>query len=285
MMQTENIDQDWKVWVDHNLQRGCNAMQICTTLLKNGFGLSDVETMMGRHFPKVSSMEVAQQRSAAAEPMDYHKLSKTRITRTDSGEQVAKIVTDKAQIFTLNNFLTQEECEKVIQISETLLKPSAIKGSNRDDFFRTSETCYLNLLGDECIKQIDDKIAYMLGIRASYSEGIQAQKYSVGQGFKAHTDYFDPNTTLFEKHDVKLGQRTWTFMVYLSDVEEGGETYFPRIDKIFYPQRGQAIIWNNLYEDGSPNRDTLHQSMSVIKGTKFIITKWFRDKGFGPVFC
>jgi prolyl 4-hydroxylase len=253
--------------------------------LKNGFGLSDVEKMMGRYFPKMSSMALAQQRSAAAEPMDYQKLSKTRITRTDSGEQVAKIVTDKAQILALDNFLTQEECEKIIQISETLLTPSTITESNGDDFFRTSETCYLNLLGHEFIKEIDEKIACMLGIRASYSEGIQPQRYSIGQEFKAHTDYFDPNATSFEKHGARLGQRTWTFMVYLSDVEEGGETYFPRIDKIFYPKRGQAIIWNNLHEDGSPNHDTLHQSMPVIKGTKIIITKWFRDKGIGPVFC
>ena len=284
-MQAKDIDQDWKAWVDHNLQRGCNAMQICIILLKNGFGLSDVEIMMGRYFPKMTSMEIAQQRSAAAEPMDYQKLSKIRITRVDSGEQVAKIVTDKAQIFALDNFLTQEECEKVIQISETLLKPSTITASDGDDFFRTSETCYLNLLEHEFIRKIDDKISCMLGIRTPYSEGIQAQKYSVGQELKAHTDYFDPDTEPFEKHGAKFGQRTWTFMVYLSDVEEGGETYFPRIDKIFYPKRGQAIIWNNLYKDGSPNRDTLHHSMPVVKGTKITITKWFRDKGIGPVFC
>ena len=64
-------------------------------------------------------------------------------------------------------------------------------------------------------------------------------------------------------------------MIYLNDVSKGGETEFTKIDKRFKPLRGNAIIWNNLNEDGSTNENTMHQAHPVIEGEKVIITKWF----------
>ena len=66
-------------------------------------------------------------------------------------------------------------------------------------------------------------------------------------------------------------------MIYLNDVSKGGETEFTKIDKKFKPLRGNAIIWNNLNEDGSTNENTMHQAHPVIEGEKVIITKWFRQ--------
>jgi prolyl 4-hydroxylase len=73
-------------------------------------------------------------------------------------------------------------------------------------------------------------------------------------------------------------------MIYLNTTEAGGGTHFTAIDTILYPQAGRAVIWNNLYADGSPNPDTIHHGMPVERGTKVIITKWFRDKGVGSMF-
>jgi homospermidine synthase len=73
-----------------------------------------------------------------------------------------------------------------------------------------------------------------------------------------------------------LGQRTWTFMIYLNDVEGGGETEFPEIGVKLTPKRGRAVAWNNLRASGEGNELTRHQSLPVTAGTKTIITKWFR---------
>ena len=72
-------------------------------------------------------------------------------------------------------------------------------------------------------------------------------------------------------------------MVYLNDVPKGGGTKIFAIDKVIMPQKGRAIIWNNLHPDGSVNYDTLHAGLPVEDGEKFIITKWFRVKGRGPI--
>ena len=65
-------------------------------------------------------------------------------------------------------------------------------------------------------------------------------------------------------------------MVYLNAVERGGETCFKRLGRCFTPVKGMALAWNNLLADGTPNPFTLHQSMPVLEGNKWVIAKWFR---------
>ena len=67
-------------------------------------------------------------------------------------------------------------------------------------------------------------------------------------------------------------------MVYLNAVERGGETLFRRLGRSFTPVSGMALAWNNLQADGSPNPFTLHEAMPVEEGSKWVITKWFREK-------
>ena len=66
-------------------------------------------------------------------------------------------------------------------------------------------------------------------------------------------------------------------MIYLNRPEEGGATRFKAIGKIVQPETGKLLIWNNLLADGTPNEATLHQGMKVRKGTKYILTQWFRE--------
>ncbi len=117
-----------------------------------------------------------------------------------------------------------------------------------------------------------------------YSEAIQGQKYETGQEFRSHTDYFDASTPSFAANTGDRGQRTWTFMVYLNDVAAGGATRFPHLDRRFRPRQGSALIWNNLDAGGQPIPATLHHGMKPLRGEKYVLTKWFREKGFGPVF-
>jgi len=73
------------------------------------------------------------------------------------------------------------------------------------------------------------------------------------------------------------GNRTWTFMVYLNHVMEGGGTKFFAIDKVIQPKVGMAVVWNSLYPDGVVNPDTLHAGLPILQGQKYVITKWFRE--------
>ena len=112
---------------------------------------------------------------------------------------------------------------------------------------------------------------------AALGEPIQGQRYAPGQEFKPHTDTFNPGGEDFYRFCTDQGQRTWTAMVYLNQPEDGGATRFKTIGKTVQPETGKLLAWNNLLPDGRPNPATLHHGMKVRRGTKYIITKWFRQ--------
>ena len=66
-------------------------------------------------------------------------------------------------------------------------------------------------------------------------------------------------------------------MIYLNDVEEGGETYFKRLNLKLKPRQGTLIAWNNLRRNGKPNYKTMHEAIPPVKGDKYVITKWWRS--------
>jgi prolyl 4-hydroxylase len=68
-------------------------------------------------------------------------------------------------------------------------------------------------------------------------------------------------------------------MIYRTKPADGGATRFKTIGKSIKPEAGKLLAWNNLLADGRPNPATLHQGMKVRRGTKYIVTKWFRERG------
>lgn len=180
-------------------------------------------------------------------------------------------------LFMKRGFLNAEECEGLIARIEAGRRPSTIADDLGYDAFRTSETCDLDGK-DPFIAAIDAKMAAFSGIDSSYGESLQGQRYAVGQEFKAHTDYFEPDGVDFERYCGRSGNRTWTLMVYLNEPAAGGATRFTQVDKIIQPQTGKLVAWNNRLPDGRVNPATIHHGMKVRSGVKYIITKWYRER-------
>jgi prolyl 4-hydroxylase len=190
---------------------------------------------------------------------------------------VQRIPTAKAQLFQLKRFLTADLCAELIAMIDQDRRPSTIADDNGDTSFRTSETCDL----DESkppVNRIEGLLFALNGLDPAYGEPLQGQRYAVGQEFKGHTDYFDPHGRDYQKFCALSGQRTWTFMIYLNEVAAGGATRFKVLDKIFRPEVGKLLFWNNCLPDGTVNPATLHHGMKVRKGTKYVITKWYRKE-------
>ena len=118
----------------------------------------------------------------------------------------------------------------------------------------------------------------MLGHTSPEDEHIHVQKYELGQFYGEHYDWMPPWWGKYNNFKITKEQRSWTIMVYLNDVKKGGETTFRYLNHSFKPKAGMAIIWNNLKRDGRPNPFTLHEAKPVLKGTKWVLTKWLRHK-------
>jgi len=190
---------------------------------------------------------------------------------------VQRVPTPKLELFIVRNFLDPKTCGELIERIDTNRRPSRIADDVGIANFRTSETCDLDWR-DPIVGGVDRRIADLFGLPLETSEPLQGQRYAPGQEFKPHTDTFEPGGYDFYLHTAEGGQRTWTAMIYLNEPEDGGATRFKAIGKTVQPETGKLIAWNNLLPNGRPNPATLHQGMKVRRGTKYVLTKWFRER-------
>lgn len=188
------------------------------------------------------------------------------------------------EIFTIPQFLSNEECDYIVSLTEKHSTRSSVAGEGNQsikyDAGRTSSTSVLADT-DTVVATVNQRMYTELGIEGQFSEPTQGQIYEVGQEFRHHQDAFGKEA--YHNHCLSSGQRTWTFMIYLNDVEEGGETDFPNIQKTFQPIKGTAVVWKNSDGTGTENPAALHAGLPVKKGKKVIITKWFRENVYNSL--
>lgn len=204
------------------------------------------------------------------------RLGRDVVVRLEANPAIRRAKTDNAQIFYYADYLNDADCAMLIAKIDANRRPSTLLSKAEDPEFRTSESCDLDRYAPE-VAAIDNGIAEVLGIDPSFGETMQGQRYAPGQQFRAHCDFFHEGQPYWEAMKAQGGQRTWTAMIYLNDVEEGGATWFPHAGIRVKPRKRMMLIWNNMAPDGSPNNATLHEGMAVLKGTKYVITKWFRE--------
>ena len=250
------LNDEWRAWIRHNVERGCSREELFRILVKEGFDLAAIRSELG-FTPSTTAPVPNTAPNAELLP---------RLQRHG-----APLV----ELYTADNFLDARTCAALVELIKAHLRPSTISSQGAPEAsFRTSRTCDLHERYP-VVRELNRKICAALDADPAYAEATQGQYYEVGQEFKAHTDYFEAYE-LERFSTATWSQRTWTFMVYLNEPAAGGETNFVDAGFAFKPKLGQAVIWNNLHPDGQPNAHTLHQGMPVTSGAKAIITKWFR---------
>ncbi|KAF3628949.1 putative prolyl 4-hydroxylase 3 [Capsicum annuum] len=138
---------------------------------------------------------------------------------------------------------SKEECEYLINQAKPHMKKSTVvdstTGQSKDSRVRTSSGMFLRRGRDRVIRNIEKRIADYTFIPVEHGEGLQVLHYEAGQKYEPHFDYF-----LDDFNTKNGGQRIATVLMYLSDVEEGGETIFPAAKGNFSSRPG----WNELSE-------------------------------------
>jgi prolyl 4-hydroxylase len=214
---------------------------------------------------------------SANKPSKTRQLVGRRVAeRLDANPLVTKAEIEAAQVYYHLDFLDAAQCDALIALIDANRRPSTLLSDTVKDDFRTSESCDMDRWSP-AVQPIDESIAQLLGIEPDHGETMQGQRYAPGQHFRAHHDFFHEAESYWPAMKASGGQRTWTAMIYLNDVADGGATWFPQAGFKIAPRRGLLLCWNNMNPDGSPNLLTLHEGTDVVVGTKYIVTKWFRE--------
>lgn len=272
-MLIKSFSDDWKWWIWSHVKLNQNKGNLFKILLNHGFEYDLIRNELAHEPEEVQTRsrrgtQLALEEDAAVELLPLCKsLADNPMAR--------RIENSNLEIYEIDNFLTDQECDMMIEKINPLCAPSTVTNPDADKQVRTSSTAFMRL-DDPFTADINMKFHAFMRIPLTHAEEPQGQKYDVGQEFKKHCDWFDKNSIYNQVH-LNMGQRTFTLMVYLNNVEEGGETSFPRINHDVRPRKGKAVIWCNITADNQGNWWSEHWGKPVIKGVKYIVTKWFRE--------
>jgi len=146
--------------------------------------------------------------------------------------------------------------------SDTLTQSGKLRWSRTHNIYRGE----LPLLDE-----IDYRLEKGLGLAAAHGAGWQITSYDQQEGYTKHTDCVVGDS-------VSVFKRIATVLIYLTDVEEGGETVFDRMNVKVKPGFGKAVVWRNLDSEGECNILTEHTAKPVVKGRKVIMQRWYYEE-------
>lgn len=185
----------------------------------------------------------------------------------------------------VDNVLTGEECDYLIMLAEPSLMASLtldpISGKMVSSTLRTSRSMnFQPVTKDIALHLVERRLATLAEMPVDHAEPLAVLHYRKGEEYKPHYDYFTPEAMAKEPRLSASGQRLVTTFVYLTDVERGGGTDFPRLMKTVEPRRGRALLMHNCDPDRRPYPATLHAGLPVVAGEKWLVTLWFRERPF-----
>src|SRR3569833_838829 len=190
---------------------------------------------------------------------------------------IHKVPVERAEIFMHAGFMSAAECAQFCEMIAAVAQPSPAYLDSEGKTNRTSYSVDFDL-HEPFVLKIQRRIDDLFGIKGEYGETIQGQRYQVGQEFPAHFDWFRVDHHYWPDQKARGGQRSWTTMVFLNDVDEGGTTDFPALGVSIPPTKGTLLAWNNATPEGYVNEWTLHAGTPVTRGTKYIVTRWYRTR-------
>jgi prolyl 4-hydroxylase len=200
---------------------------------------------------------------------------------TMPGEKAS--LSDEPRIRTIKQFATPAECRWLISLARPRLAPAPVfdqatgeqtHDSSRDNSFFALRLGEMNVFTEV----IRNRISAATRLPVPLFEPSQILHYSVGQRFRPHHDFLDPGNPAYRDTLDRFGQRIATFLIYLNDGYEGGETSFPKVELTYRAEIGDALFFANVAQDGAPDPTTLHAGLPPTSGEKWVFSQWIRDR-------
>ncbi|MEM9301113.1 MAG: 2OG-Fe(II) oxygenase [Pseudomonadota bacterium] len=188
---------------------------------------------------------------------------------------------DRVRVY--DDMLSAIECRYLIEVTAPQLRPSHTvhpeTGESVRNDMRTSYGYSLHPLQEDfVILGAKARLAAETGFPVGHAEPFALLRYEPGQEYKPHFDYIDPASGEAGQELATRGQREVTIFSYLTSVAGGGETVFPRLDVQVACRAGRALMFRNTRPDGAPDPESLHASLPVESGEKWIATLWIRGR-------
>lgn len=212
--------------------------------------------------------------TAVAAPVDIRALVAPRPT---------EIVSDSPRMRVSPGFLSPAECAWLIARGGGRLERAEVYDVSREgpvvvEDRSNSGAAFRARDIDVVLIFIRARIAHTLGLPQHCFEPTQILHYALGEQFAPHVDYLDSDRPGTADDVAKRGQRVATFLVYLNEDYDGGETAFPRLNLAFKGKTGDALAFANVDTNLRPDPRTLHAGTPPTRGEKWLLSQWIRSQ-------
>lgn len=297
-MPTIELPPEWGSWLSLNIKRRIAPEILIKGMVSAGFDsqaatfivMQLVNPAAAKHIPPPREVRIPPFPSKSGATGDYVNdvVPVAQGNRIDLGDRVVEVGTRIAKpcVISFSNFLSDEECAQVIERATPRLTPSTVinpaTGKGEVTNHRQSEGGLFKRGEDEFIAMIEARISRLINQPVENGEGMAILHYNPGDQYHPHYDYFPIQNPGSHVRMQIGGQRICTFIMYLNDVAEGGATHFPEAGITIHPKKGSALYFQYCNEEGKVDPLTLHAGLPVLAGEKWIMTKWMRQRLFGP---
>ena len=290
-----HLPASWQDWITTNVLRGCERADMQRIMVENGF-----DPVFARHAieiiggigERVQDLSEDERTSAIQQGTRRQRYQASpirlisqlpRFTVADREVELAAVMSNP-NIAVIRGLLSDEECDEVIRLSRGKMKTSQVvdreSGGSYESSVRKSEGSHFERGENELVRRIEARLSALVDLPVNRGEPLQILHYGPGGEYKAHQDFFEPKDPGSAVLTRVGGQRIGTVVMYLNDVPEGGETAFPDIGFSAKPIKGSAVYFEYQNADGQLDYRCLHAGMPVIRGDKWIMTKWLRERPY-----
>lgn len=197
-------------------------------------------------------------------------------TKLDIGKQLY----DLPEIYVVDDFISDDHCEHIINLAKLHLKRAVVSAASSgvESAGRTGSVHWIKHDTTPAVQEVVEKVSKLVEIPRSHAESLQVIYYDQTQQYKPHFDAYDMETSTGKRCTANGGQRLLTALLYLNDVEQGGNTVFPKIKQFVAPRKGRITIFKNCYSDTNKRHPfSLHAGEPVAAGHKWACNLWFRE--------
>jgi prolyl 4-hydroxylase len=289
MAKVTYLSTEWAKWIEENLARGCTPESLVEGMVNNHFDPAFATATVNSKLMARAGQTAADHSAPSAEEAYVYETPRfpaagNTISTSDHAVRVGMRVAQPV-IAVLDNLLLPEECDELVRLSRIKLKRSTVvdpeTGQEQVIEARSSSGTFFTLNENDFIAKLDQRIAEVMHCPVENGEGLQILNYQVGAEYRPHFDYFPVGDPGSMAHLAHGGQRVSTLVMYLNDVESGGETSFPSVGVSVVPKKGSAVYFEYCNSRGQLDALTLHAGNPVLAGEKWIATKWMRQNRYG----
>ena len=181
------------------------------------------------------------------------------------------------------DFVPDSACAWLIERARPNLKRALIYdpvgGKDIADHMRTNSAAGFDLMHADTVQAaVQCRMSAAVGISVHQMEGPTVLHYAIGEEITNHYDFVNPRIPNYAEEIAQRGQRIVTFLVYLNDDYEGGETAFPSLGLRYHGAKGQGLFFTNALPNGEPDLRMVHAGLPPKDNEKWLMSQFIRNR-------